>query len=510
MSKAYLLLYNLASAAGWAFTFYKVAKSLAAGDSGAELWAKVGTTITIVQSAAALEIVHSMLRMVRSPLLPTFLQVGSRLAVVWMYMVPTSGSGGHWANYLCIGSWCLVEVPRYLFYAAALNAKGAPHKINGALFFLRYNLFMVLYPSGISGELLLMWNAYPTFLQFGSLFMRVVALHIGSYLPLAPFMVMNMWKNNKRAYKKRAQSANPRPLKGLIWPVTDSKSGDRSTTKTNRSIWAASTAGVDSAVSRDCGGERNWRFKYQRHVMRNVEVSCQSKTNALRIAQQGLDAAYKLFEFKRGDEVMPYSKAMAKGTITSSFQTHQIGGSGTTTEELSVPYGGGKYQGAPYYLGLRDKTVLKGLALKEQLAKWVEYGSIEQSAADAIAMVAGKRGEWLDLSNHYFILLGATSAMGPLYFLLEHGANIIAVDLNRDFIWKKLFAAVQKSSGRLIFPVQEGVSGFEEMGTDELAKVSGCDLLAHTPEIDPIYFVKDHCLQTGAFLHYKSNVFLWC
>jgi len=483
MSKGYLLLYNLASAAGWAFVFYKVSKSLAAGDSGAELWSKVGTVLTVVQSAAALEIVHSMLRLVRSPLLPTFLQVGSRLAVLWMYMVPTAGSHGHWANYLCIGSWALVEVPRYLFYAAALNAKGAPHKINGLLFFLRYHLFMVLYPSGISGELLLMYNAYPTFYLFSTLFMRVVTLHMALYAPLAPFMVFNMWTNKKRAYKKRAQSANPRPLKGLIWPITDSKKGDRSTTKTNRAIWAASTEGVDAKVSGKCGGERNWRFKYQKHVMSNVEVSCQSKANALKIAHQGLAAAYKLFEFKRGDEVMPYSKAMAKGTITSSFQTHQIRGNGTTSEELKVPYGGGKYQGAPYYLGLRDRTVLKGLELREQLAKWVKYGTIEQSAADAIAMVATKRGEWLDLSNHYFILLGATSAMGPLYFLLEHGANIIAVDLNRDFIWKKLFDAVRNSSGRLIFPVKEGVTGFDKMSPPELAQVSGCDLLAHTPEI---------------------------
>lgn len=260
MSKGYLLLYNLASAAGWAFTFYKLAKSLAAGDSGAELWAKVGTTLTVVQSAAALEILHSMLRLVRSPLLPTALQVGSRLAILWIYMVPTSGASGHWANYLCIGSWCLVEVPRYLFYAAALNAKGAPHKINSVLFFLRYNLFMVLYPSGITGELFLAYNAYPDFLQFRTLFMRLITLHMALYIPLAPFMVLNMWGNKKRAYKKRAQSANPRPLKGLIWPITDKKKGDRSTTKTNKAIWTASTKGVDSAVSDKCGAERNWRY----------------------------------------------------------------------------------------------------------------------------------------------------------------------------------------------------------------------------------------------------------
>jgi len=70
-----------------------------------------------------------------------------------------------------------------------------------------------------------------------------------------------------------------------------------------------------------------------------------------------------------------------------------------------------------------------------------------------------------------------------LFFLLEHGANVIAVDLNRDFIWKKLFDAVRHSSGRLIFPIKAGVERFEQMSPDELSKVSGCDLLADTPEI---------------------------
>jgi hypothetical protein len=45
-------------------------------------------------------------------------------------------------------SWACVEVPRYTFYAVNLFVDVVPLP----LFFLRYNLFMVLYPSGISGE----------------------------------------------------------------------------------------------------------------------------------------------------------------------------------------------------------------------------------------------------------------------------------------------------------------------------------------------------------------------
>lgn len=51
-------------------------------------------------------------------------------------------------------SWCLVEVPRYSFYATnILGITPAP------LLWLRYSLFSVLYPTGITGELGSTWLA---------------------------------------------------------------------------------------------------------------------------------------------------------------------------------------------------------------------------------------------------------------------------------------------------------------------------------------------------------------
>jgi len=451
------------------------------------LYARIGSSVMFVQTAAVLEIFHSMFGLVRSPLLPTFFQVMSRLFIVWCYMIPTGGADGHWSLYLCVASWCLVEVPRYLFYFVALLL-GGTEKMPSALFFLRYSLFIVLYPSGITGELFIMytaWNMYANWMQNPSyiqgLGMRCVALHHFMYLPLAPFMVMNMWNNRKRSYKKRARALNPRPLNGLIWPTTDKK-GTRSTTKTNKAIWTASVAGVDEKTAIKCGKERNWRFGYSKHVIKNVEVSVASTANALKIARQGLAKAYDLFEFMRDGKTMSFKKAMSKGVITTSFDTHIIKGNKSLSTKLEVPYGGGKYQGKPYYLGKHDNTVISGVTLKEQLAKWVDYGTIEPSAAEAISTVNVHK-DWLDLSDKYFVLLGATSAMGPLHFLLKHGANIVAVDLNRDFIWNKLFAAVRDSPGRLIFPVQKGLSDIDAMSDAELAKVSGSDLLSQTPEI---------------------------
>ncbi len=53
-------------------------------------------------------------------------------------------------------SWSLVEVPRYAFYALSLVS--TPSYFSK---FVRYSLFLILYPSGISGEVLSILSALP-------------------------------------------------------------------------------------------------------------------------------------------------------------------------------------------------------------------------------------------------------------------------------------------------------------------------------------------------------------
>ena len=132
MSRMYLMLYNLAAAFGWGYLLFKIANGMQSGLSGKELWNTIGTALIFVQTSAVLEIFHSLLGFVRSPLIPTVLQVGSRLFVLWFYMVPSNGANGHWSLYLCVASWALVEIPRYLFYFATLSSSGKP--VNSLLF----------------------------------------------------------------------------------------------------------------------------------------------------------------------------------------------------------------------------------------------------------------------------------------------------------------------------------------------------------------------------------------
>ena len=47
---------------------------------------------------------------------------------------------------------CWIEVPRYAFYLNGLLGPGGQTGILFPIFWLRYSLFAILYPTGISGE----------------------------------------------------------------------------------------------------------------------------------------------------------------------------------------------------------------------------------------------------------------------------------------------------------------------------------------------------------------------
>lgn len=87
----YLILYNLCACTGWFLVLALALKSLAAGipqDGLSEALSNVyaaenlATLLTYSQMAALLEIIHAGLGLVRSPLIVTAMQVGSRIVAL--------------------------------------------------------------------------------------------------------------------------------------------------------------------------------------------------------------------------------------------------------------------------------------------------------------------------------------------------------------------------------------------------------------------------------------------
>ena len=136
----------------------------------------VGHIVAIVQTAAALEVVHAFTGLVKSSLPTVVMQVYSRLFLVWAITqkyeqvclelltftahahVPTLQSSHNALYSTMILAWSITEVIRYTFYVHSLTRGVVP----GVLVYLRYTTFYVLYPLGASSEAWLILSSLPT------------------------------------------------------------------------------------------------------------------------------------------------------------------------------------------------------------------------------------------------------------------------------------------------------------------------------------------------------------
>jgi len=254
-----------------------------------------------------------------------------------------------------------------------------------------------------------------------------------------------------------------RPVEGVVFPKDEK--GERSTTETQKKIFQAVLSKTDEAAAKDVINEKSWRSRYNRYILKHVQSSLTSPEAALAAANAGIDWMHNNFEFIRDGKT--YKVAEAMKAFKGTFQTGTIKGKNPKpdTPEYGVPYKG--------------KT-LKGDALLKQLKYWADYGTIEPETADAIGSVA-KNGKWVDLSDQYFVLLGAGSAMGPYSILMNLGANVIAIDLDRAPIWKRLITIAENSCGTLTFPLKKPQS--EIKSQDDLYENSGSNLITAAPEI---------------------------
>ena len=85
----------------------------------------------------------------------------------------------------------------------------------------------------------------------------------------------------------------------------------------------------------------------------------------------------------------------------------------------------------------------------------MDYGTIEKDASDAITLCIDQPEKYCNLLNHTFVILGATSAMGPIDVLLRYGCTVICVDIDFEHTWDILLNKVDNSPGRIIIPVRK-------------------------------------------------------
>lgn len=195
-----LALYNLISAIGWSYILYSVIFNYP--KLGQPLFfIKTKSIVTLVQCGAIIEILNSILGIVRSPILTTIAQVASRLLVVIgiFQLLPESENAQKLPYITLLFAWSITEIVRYMFYFFTLTVKnGAPK----CLIYLRYNLFWILYPTGVTSELLIIYSSLNwAQSKFCVWYKWTLIGSMLTYIPGLPMLFLHMVAQRKKVMK---------------------------------------------------------------------------------------------------------------------------------------------------------------------------------------------------------------------------------------------------------------------------------------------------------------------
>ncbi|ETN66498.1 ptpla domain protein [Anopheles darlingi] len=215
--KAYLVLYNLTQLAGWSYIFVKfVTHFFLRGHGLNGLWREVGSATFFFQMLAPLEVVHAAIGIVPSNVPMTFLQVFGRCMVVAGAIEGTPTGQQSPGLPLALFCWSSTEIVRYAYYVANLLLASVP----APLVWLRYTIFIPMYPCGFFGELLCgywaqsyfgetgKWSVtLPNPVNFTFSFYYFIWIMTVSYLPLFPQMYLHMFSQRRKVLGRTEQSS---------------------------------------------------------------------------------------------------------------------------------------------------------------------------------------------------------------------------------------------------------------------------------------------------------------
>lgn len=208
--RRYLLAYNALQTIGWSHCLYRLFDYYLLQDEAYRakfpLWDCMKLIIGLYQNLAFLEIIHAFCGWVKSnPIITTF-QVFSRIIVLMLVVAATPTAELSPGLPLAFFAWSITEIIRYSYYALNLV-----QLLPTILVYLRYTTFIVLYPIGVTGELLCFWWAqdYASKVTIWTLqmpnrfnltfsyyaFLWIIML---LYIPLFPRLYMHMFNQRRK------------------------------------------------------------------------------------------------------------------------------------------------------------------------------------------------------------------------------------------------------------------------------------------------------------------------
>jgi very-long-chain (3R)-3-hydroxyacyl-CoA dehydratase len=188
--KYYLAAYNLTAFAFWlAYLIVFVSSGFVLTPTGLLL-------LNIAQGMALLEILHTILKWVKSPVLSTTAQVFSRVLVVVLINIfirqGAVQSITQTGIIIVSIAWGITELVRYSFYFLSLFDRQPKW-----LLWMRYTFFIALYPLGVTGEWLIIVTPLVGVPFAFSPYAVLVGFLAVSYLYYFPVLYKYMWKQRK-------------------------------------------------------------------------------------------------------------------------------------------------------------------------------------------------------------------------------------------------------------------------------------------------------------------------
>ncbi|KAL1513373.1 hypothetical protein ABEB36_002792 [Hypothenemus hampei] len=189
--------------------YYLIAYNLiqTIGPTTKSLYDTISFPLHVFQNAAVFEVVHAATGIVKSNAVLTAFQVASRVVVVCGILLATFNARLGLGLPLALLAWCITEIVRYSNYT--LNLIG---NVPYILKYLRYTMFIVLYPIGITGELLCIWKAQeevgkgflysvnmPNKYNFIFNYQHLLWFLMLLYIPLFPQLYLHMFGQRKKA-----------------------------------------------------------------------------------------------------------------------------------------------------------------------------------------------------------------------------------------------------------------------------------------------------------------------
>ncbi|KAG1671190.1 hypothetical protein FOA52_010126 [Chlamydomonas sp. UWO 241] len=146
--KAYLIAYNFAMAVLWGGLLFVVVQQVFNGASPQEITAAAAPFARVPQWAAALEVLHACVGLVPSSPVMALMQWGGKAHAMFTILYGVAEAQTSWLGPVLLAVWAVSEVIRYPWYA--LSTAGA---CPAWLTWLRYSMFLPLYPLGVVCEM---------------------------------------------------------------------------------------------------------------------------------------------------------------------------------------------------------------------------------------------------------------------------------------------------------------------------------------------------------------------